>query len=280
MFTNIIREVLKGPEEELKKRVGDPQASFVYDKEGADVLYVALAGTHTILPAAIIFHQASEDWTLSSFEGSNYGFFLGDTAKAKAIADRIVDEAKKLQVKEIVMTECGHAHRVLKYFYEAWAKEPLPAPMTSILTKIDGYIKDGRIKVEPGKIKDIVTYHDPCQIGRNFGVFEEPRDIVKAVCADFREMAPNRAKQWCCGGGGGLVAETEFDDIRLKSGKIKVDQIRATDAKVVVSPCENCRLQIESLNTEYDMGIKVTSILDLVVNALIIKPLGQATPPK
>ncbi len=276
LYTGIIRDVLKGPEEELKKVVGDPKASFVYDKVGADVLYVALAGTHTILPAAIIFHQAGEDWTLSSFEGSNYGFFLGDPAKAKTIADRIVNEAKKLKVKEIVMTECGHAHRVLKYFYEAWAHEPLPAPMTSILAKIDGYIKDGRIKVSPGKITEPVTYHDPCQIGRNFGLFEEPRNIVRAVCADFRDMTPNREKQWCCGGGGGLVAQPEFDTLRIKSGKLKVDQIKATGAKVVVSPCENCRLQIETLNDAYKLDIRVSAIMDLVVDALVIKPVDPA----
>ncbi len=271
MFKGIIRDVLKGPEEELKKTVGDPGASFVYDKKGADILYVALAGTHTILPAAIIFHQAGEDWTLSSFEGSNYGYFLGDTTKAKEIAARIVDEARTLEVKEIVMTECGHAHRVLRDFYSLWAKEDLPCPMTSILTKIDGYVKDGRLTLQSGKVTEPVTYHDPCQIGRNFGVFEEPRDIVKAACSDFREMTPNRQTQWCCGGGGGLVAETEFDHIRLKSGRIKVDQIKATGAKVVVSPCENCRLQMDSLNKEYDLGVRISSILDLVVDALVIK---------
>jgi Fe-S oxidoreductase len=272
LYTGVIREVLKGAEEQMREKVGDPKAGFVYDKEGADVLYVALAGTHTILPAAIIFQQAGEDWTLSSFEGSNYGFFLGDVGKAKEIADRIVNEAKKLKVKEIVMTECGHAHRVLKYFYEAWAKEPLPVPMISILEKIDGYIKDGRITVRPGQITDPVTYHDPCQIGRNFGLFDEPRDIVKAVCSDFREMTPNREKQWCCGGGGGLVAQPEFDDLRLKSGRLKVDQIKATGASIVVSPCENCRLQIETLRDAYGLDIKISAIMDLVVESMVVKP--------
>jgi Fe-S oxidoreductase len=279
LYTNVIREVLKGPEEELRQKVGDPNAGFVYDKEGADVLYVALAGTHTILPAAIIFHQAGEDWTLSSFEGSNYGFFLGDAAQAKEIADRIVNEAKRLRVKEIVMTECGHAHRVLKYFYEAWAKEPLPVPMTSILTKIDGYMRDGRLTVEAGKVTDPVTYHDPCQIGRNFGLFEEPRDIVRAVCSDFREMTPNRQNQWCCGGGGGLVAEPEFDTLRMKSGQIKADQIKATGARIVVTPCENCRLQIGALNDHYGLDVKVSAVMDLVTDALVIKPPSAAPSP-
>lgn len=268
MFKDIVRSVVRESEPQLKERTGDPNAEFPYDNEGADILYVALAGIHSILPAAIIFHEAGEDYTISDYEGSNYGYFLGDAAKGKAIAQRIVDEAKRLKVKEVVITECGHAHRVLKFFYEGWAKEKLPFKVTSILDKIDTYIKDGRIKVDAKAVPDAVTYHDPCQIGRNFGLFEEPRDVVKAVCPDFREMTPNREKNWCCGGGGGLVAEPEFEEFRIKTGELKVDQIKATGAKVVVSPCENCRLQLETLNERYQMSVEITSIMDLVVKAM------------
>ena len=130
------------------------------------------------------------------------------------------------------------------------------------------YIKEGKIKLKPGSLKESVTYHDPCQVGRNAGFYEEPRDIVKAVAADFREMTPNREKQWCCGGGGGLVAESEFDSLRLKSGEKKVEQIRKTGAKVLVTPCENCRLQIDSLNEKYSLGIRISSVMDLVVSAM------------
>jgi len=69
-------------------------------KAGADVLYIALAGTHTILPMAIIFHQAKINWSLSLFEAANYGYFLGDVDKARIIAKRFVDEAKNLESKK------------------------------------------------------------------------------------------------------------------------------------------------------------------------------------
>ena len=268
MFKDLIIDMLKDTEKELQQKVGDPKASLPIDKEGADMLYVALAGTHTILPAAIIFHQAQASWSLSMFEAANYGYFLGDVQQAKTIAKRIVDEADRLKVKEIVITECGHAYKVMKFLYEAWSNKKMPYKVTGIVELMARYIKEGKIKIKEGSAKEAVTYHDPCQVGRNAGFFEEPRYIVKLAAEDYREMTPNREKNWCCGGGGGLVAEPDMEELRIKSGIIKVEQIKNTTAKTVVTPCENCRLQLDTLNEKYEMDIKIISMMDFVVEAM------------
>ena len=267
MFRDVIVSGFKDIEAEVREITGDPTAEIPVDKQGADILYVALAGAHSIRPAAVIFHEAKASWTLSMFESANYGFFFGDVEKARKIADRFMDEALRLGVKEVVITECGHAYRVANIFHEAWSGKKHPFRVRHILEVIDEYIKDGRISV--AKAIDVpITYHDPCQVGRNGGIFEQPRDIVKAISSDFRDMTPNREKQWCCGGGGGIVAISEMDEFRLKSGKKKVEQIRATGAKIVASPCENCRLQMEGLNDTEDLGVRIAAILDLVVEAM------------
>jgi len=263
----IIVDVKAGSREE---KVKNPNAIIPIDKEGADMLYVALSGTHTILPAAVIFHQAQASWTLSMFEAANYGYFLGDSTRATKIAKRIVDEAERLKVKEVVITECGHAYRVMQYLYEFWAKKKLPFKVSSILEAIADYIRDGRIKVDSGQVKEAVTYHDPCQFGRNAGFYDLPRDVIHQVATDFRELQPNREKNWCCGGGGGLVAQPDLDDLRIETGQKKVEQIRNSGAKIVVSPCENCRLQLDTLNEKHNLGITISSMMDFVADALVI----------
>lgn len=276
MFRDVLLDGFKDMEKELREMTGNPKAEIPVDKEGADILYVALAGAHSILPAAAIFDRAKENWTLSMFEAANYGFFYGDAEKAKLIADRFIDEAKRLGVKEVVITECGHAYRVAKYFYEAWAKEELPFAVTHILEVIDRYLEEGRIEVNPRAITDPITYHDPCQIGRNGGIFEQPRNIIRRIATDFRDMSPNRERQWCCGGGGGLVAITEMDELRIKSGTRKVEQIQATGAKIVASPCENCRLQLQGLDERHELGLHVSSVMDLVMQAMpSVKTSGE-----
>lgn len=267
MFGEVIVDGFRGMEAELEEEMGRP-IPIPVDKQGADILYVALAGAHSIKPAAVIFEQAGASWTLSMFESANYGFFYGDPEKARLIAKRYMDEALRLGVKEVVITECGHAYRVAEMFYEAWAKEKMPFKVRHILEVIDGYIKDGSITVEPGAITERVTYHDPCQVGRNGGIYEQPRDIVRAIAGDFADMTPNRETQWCCGGGGGIVAMEEFNAVRLKSGAEKVKQIRATGATLLACPCENCRLQITELNEVHELGLRVVPVMELVAEAL------------
>ena len=270
IFRDILIETLKEAEEELKLKIKDSNASIPVEKEGAEILYVALTGTHTILPAAMIFNKAGKNWTLSLYEAANYGYFLGDSKKAKAVADRIVSGAKKLKVEEVIITECGHAYRVMNFLYEAWAKEKLPFKIRGIVEVIARYIKDGLIRVNEKCISEPVTYHDPCQVGRNAGFFDEPRYIINRIASDFRDLNPNRERNWCCGGGGGLVAMPEFEEFRIKTGKLKMEQINRTQAKILVTPCENCRLQIGSLNDTFKLNLNINSIMDFVADNMII----------
>jgi Fe-S oxidoreductase len=270
MFKDILQETLKETEDELKVKLKDNNASIPMESQGADFLYVALSGTHTILPAAMIFNKAKISWTLSMFEAANYGYFLGSSKKAKAIAERIVDEAKRLKVKEIIITECGHAYRVMKFLYEAWAKEKLTFKIRGFVELITEFIKDGRVVLKEGSVKEPVTYHDPCQVGRNAGFYDEPRYIMRRIAADFRDLTPNKERNWCCGGGGGLVAMPELEKFRIQTGKLKADQIKKTGAKVLVTPCENCRLQIDNLNEAYNLDIKISSMMDFVANNMVI----------
>jgi hypothetical protein len=277
LFKDIMLDLYKETEIELQGLVADPSASIPIEKEGADILYAALAGVHSILPPAVIFHKAGLNWTLSLFESANYGYFLGDVEKGRIIAKRIVDEARRLGVKELVISECGHAYRVMQYLYETWAKEKLPFRVTAMVEIIAHLIREGRIEIPPGdKEGKVVTYHDPCQVGRNAGFYEEPRYVLNQVVSNVHELAPNREKNWCCGGGGGLVAQPDFDEFRIKTGEKKVEQIRKTRAGIVVSPCENCRLQIIALNEKYDMGVKVTGLSDVVANRLIGRDIATS----
>ena len=100
---------------------------------------------------------------------------------------------------------------------------------------------------------------------------EEPRRVIKAVAKDFREMTPNRLQSFCCGGGAGLVAVAEWSEACIKAAKPKADRIFQTGTKIVVTSCDNCRHQINELNEHYNLGIQVTSLTELTVQALVIK---------
>jgi len=269
LFREIYAEQVKDLEKDIQERLGNPTASIPMGNVGARILYTPLAGAHTIIPQAMIFNAASESWTLGMYEGSNYAAFLVDGKKSKRITERIIHEAEKMQVQEIVLTECGHAYTLMRWEAPKWFGHNLPFRVRSILEVIDEYIRDGRIKVDPSRNNLPLTYHDSCNLGRKGGLFEEPRRILKAVATDFREMTPNKLHSFCCGAGSGLVAVPEWSDLRIKAGKLKAEQIRQTGAKVVVTSCDNCRHQITELNEHYNLGIEVTSLSELVARALV-----------
>jgi len=145
-----------------------------------------------------------------------------------------------------------------------------PFDVTSITDVHARYIKEGRIKLDKSRFKGGITYHDPCQIARNGGIFDEPRYILQHLTDDFREMSPEPTYNWCCGGGGGLVALGEETlDFRMKSSKVKVDQVNATGAKILTTACENCHTQLSNLNDHYKMGLEVKFLSSIVADALM-----------
>jgi Fe-S oxidoreductase len=268
LFKDLFLEQIAEMEKELQARVGDPSARITVERPGARILYVALAGAHTILPPAIIFHAVKEDWTLSLYEAANYGVFLGDTARAKKIAQRIIDEAKSLGVKEVVVAECGHACASLVWDAPNWFGETFPFRVRSLVELMAEYVEQGRLKLDPTANPEPITYHDSCNLARTSGIYREPRVILNAVAENFREMTPSGLENYCCGGGGGLVALPEYEDKRMKAGKPKADQIRRTGARTVAAACENCRLQLGDLNNYYGLDVQVTALADLVVKAM------------
>lgn len=276
-YKEIFIEQIRDMEEQLREITGDPNATIPVEKQGAKILYVPLAGAHTILPPAVVFNVAKEDWTLSIFEAANYGVFLADVKRAKEVAKRIVDEANRLGVQEIVIAECGHAYASYRWDVPNWFAGEFNFKVRSLIEVLAEYIREGRIKVDPAAIPEAVTYHDSCNLARNGGLIEEPRYVLKNITTDFREMTPNKSEALCCGGGGGLVALAEYTERRIAAGKPKAEQIKQTGAHVVVAACENCRLQIGDLNEHYQLNVRITALTDLVVRAMKLpKPLPGA----
>jgi len=137
------------------------------------------------------------------------------------------------------------------------------------------YLDGGRIQLDKSIHDVAAAYHDPCNYGRKslkaFGqdYFAEGRAVTAACCDDMRELNPNRNSAYCCGAGGGAWA-MHFADERVYHGRIKARQIAESGAGLIVAPCLTCRDQImKSLVHEYDLGVDVKYMVQLVAEALI-----------
>ena len=98
-------------------------------------------------------------------------------------------------------------------------------------------IDEGKITFKEKKIK--VTYHDPCDLGRASGVYEAPREILRAIPGvELVEMENNREQCKCCGGGGNL--EMVDPELSAALAQEKINQIQATGADTVITACQQC----------------------------------------
>jgi Fe-S oxidoreductase len=206
--------------------------------------------------AAIIFAAAKESWTIPTFGWD-------------------CTNALQLNAQHILITECGHAYRSMAFegpYLAGYSDGKPPVKIVHYVQLLYEYLRDGRIEIDPDKkIKEPITYQDPCNVSRNGGLWEHARKIIPYIAEDFRDMAPNREHNHCCGGGGGIMPMgPDYKPFRMASGKLKAEQIRETGAKIVITPCHNCFDQINDLGEEYELGITAISLKEIIVEAMVI----------
>ncbi len=270
-------ETLEWLQDELRAEVEDDNAVIPIDKEGANVVFVVNPreikyAPLSLLAAAKIFHVAGEDWTMPSvgWDNTNFGLFSGLDDLGGHMGKLAFDQAKKLGVHKMVVSECGHGFRSTKWESPNWAKMDLDFPIESFLETMVDYVNEGRIQLDPSANPDPVTYHDPCNLSRSSGMTEEPRFLLKKSCMDFREMYPNRADSFCCSGGGGAMSMSEYASRRLVAAKIKADQIKETGARAVATACHNCVDGLTDLIKHYEIKIPVKNVCEFVADAIVM----------
>jgi Fe-S oxidoreductase len=245
------------------------------DREGAEILYVVNPREPKFFPLSLaamakIFHVAGADWTFGSqhFDATNYAQYSGDDEGGLTLGQRVFDEAHRLGCRAVAVSECGHGYRTLRWELANWAGAPLGVEVVSVVELMARYLREGRIKPRSDANADAHTLHDPCNLVRHSGIVEPQREVLRASVAQFVEMVPNRLDNFCCGGGGGMLAMTRYAMRRLSAGGQKADQVRRTGASVVAAPCHNCIDQLMELSKHYELGVKVRTVGEVLADAL------------
>jgi Fe-S oxidoreductase len=167
---------------------------------------------------------------------------LGNEYLFQLQAEKNIALFKNYEVKRIV-TACPHCYNTIKNEYPQFGGEFEVIHHTEIIAQL---IKEGRLKAKRGV--GVVTYHDPCYLGRYNDIYQPPRKIIKSIPeTKMVEMEKNRENGFCCGGGGGHMWLEEREGQRIN--ELRTEQALATGAKMVITACPFC-LQM------FDDGIK------------------------
>jgi len=269
-------DTIEWMEEEMQDELDDPNACIPINQAGKDVLYTLNPREPKFFPLSIaamakVFHAAGESWTLSTnmYDVTNYAYFSGKPEHAGIIAQRMFEEMQKIGAKKLVLAECGHGIRANRWEGPNYIGKAFPETITSV-ELMASYILSGKIKTDKNKNPGIFTLHDPCNLVRSGGVVEPQRYVMEQSVESFVEMTPNKIDNFCCGGGGGQLAMSEYNDRRLKIAEIKAEQIRKTGASVVVAPCHNCVDQLSQINVTYKLNVQIKTLAEILADALIL----------
>lgn len=170
----------------------------------------------------------------------------------KKLAEKNLQVFKDHSVGKIV-AHCPACFMIFKKEYprvlgEKWDIEVMHA--TEFLGK-----KSKKVEAPKG----VVTYHDPCHLGRQMGIYDEPREVIKSLGYEIKEMDLSRKESFCCGGGGGVqVNELELAN---KIAKDRIAMAKKTGAKILVTPCPLCYMHLKKNSEGEDIEVKELSHL-------------------
>jgi hypothetical protein len=261
-------------EEEFRDIYGVDDVKFPFDVEGAEYVFFPAVSDYllepdTLMGNAAVMHVTGGSWTIGTgnYDGINYGLFYSDRMMER-IVKNVVAEVRRLKGRKILVGECGHATR--SAWYVPTFCGPEAPPVVNFMEYTWQQFQAGKIPLKEQRIEERTTYHDPCNIARNGRLTEEPREILKIICKDFVEMTPNRTENYCCGGGGGTVSIDEIRAFRTGPlGRRKAEQIRATGAKYLVSPCANCKKQLREVCEDNGLDdVQVVGLHDLILKVI------------
>ena len=119
------------------------------------------------------------------------------------------------------------------------------------------------------EVRARVTYHDPCYLGRHNGIYDEPRQVLRAIPGlELVEMERNRRDALCCGGGGaGLWREV---DVEERFAVHRVEEAVATGAEVLAVACPICMAMFED-------AVKVLELEDRIRIQDVAELLAEST---
>jgi len=187
-------------------------------------------------------------------------YSLGEKGLFEELREQNLNLFDQYGVQEIIVTSphCYHA------FKNRYRKE---LQVKHCVQYFADLLDSQKLKFS-GKIEKVVTYHDPCFLGKHNSIYDEPRKIIESIPGvSFIEMSMSRKRSVCCEGGGGRMWH-DVPGERLAEKRIK--EALDLGAEIVAVTCPFCLLTFDdAIKTTGNEGkIQVKDIMELIAEAL------------
>jgi heterodisulfide reductase subunit D len=212
-----------------------------------------------------VMERAGVDYMTLGGEEWCCGFPLIIAGMGDAAVESIrhnVEAVRKTGAKRLVAA-CPSCYHTWKDEYPHIIGEPLGFEVlhaTELLAKIVG-------KLDLKPLEDVVTYHDPCDLGRTSGIYDAPREVIRAIPGvKFVEMADHHEYSLCCGGGGDV--EMADKDLSAAVADRRIQQAGAVEAKYLFSACQQCTRTLAEAARRNKIRVRTMDIAEILARLL------------
>ncbi|WP_287154762.1 (Fe-S)-binding protein [Candidatus Solincola tengchongensis] len=253
---------------DLEVKVLEPEAEettdvllFICCTDAYDprVMKVAQSLVKVLQAAGVDFGLIGEDESCCGSEVRR----LGEEGLFEMCDEENVELLNSFNVNRIVAIS-PHCYNTLKKEYHG-----LKHPVLHYTELVAQLLEDGKLQLK-GELPKVVTYHDPCFLGKQNDIYDEPRYIITRIPGvEFREFDRCRERSLCCEGGGGKMwVESESKEERL--AEIRVTDAKELGAEVIAVACPFCLLTLEDATKVkgIEEEMRVADILELLAEAL------------
>lgn len=240
--------------------------------EKAEVLYwvgcmVADRTPKTARAFLKILNHANVNFTMLKESEGCCGYVLLSTGlrdEAKKAAKDVLSKIEKTGAETLV-TPCAGCFYTFKKLYPEILDISLPCEVLHSSHLIEKLLKSKKLELKGLDLK--ASYHDPCSLGRHSGVFDAPRNVLKAISGlTLVEMPLNRKLARCCGGGGGLWSFNH--QVSMNSARLRLKDFQPLKVDMLTTACPLCQMNFRYTSVRKPIPIKICDITEIVELAL------------
>jgi len=199
----------------------------------------------------------------------------GEELQFQTLANENIDRFEEFKVAKMV-TGCPHCFHTIRREYPD-LRDDFEVEMVHHSELLANLIADGRLKLNGeamGKTADgrdrTLTFHDPCYLSRYEKIEDEPREVIRSAGFQVQELARNRDRTYCCGGGAaGFARHAEDESKRVDQERKR--EIKGSGADILITGCPECKMMLDATVEE------TMDLVELVARST--KPAPSATPP-
>lgn len=214
--------------------------------------------TYTVLEkAGLDFTVLSDEWCCG------HPFMAaGQREQTAEVMRHNVDALTRLGVERVVF-ECPGCMRTFREDLPEVLGESLPFDVLHVTEELARRVQEGQLRFDVFQSGAVVTYHDPCTLGRGLGIYDAPRTIISAMPGmRLQEMPRHGRDAYCCGAGS--FVRYDHPDFTDQTGHERLHEAESTGAQYLLTSCPACVTQFQYVRGRLDSPLQVMDLLALV----------------